>query len=170
MKIKDIPGYEGRYAITERGDVFSHISQRRLVSSLNKSSGYLTVNLRKDGKQRLYRISQLVLLAFRGKRPTGLVGDHKDTVKTNDDLRNLRYVTHGINMHNFKRKSKHGFRGISLHAGDLKNPWRAQIQYGKKRWISGYLSSPKEAAMAYDVKALEFFGVEAMTNKSLGFL
>ena len=167
---KPIPGYENRYSINKHGDVFSHLSERLLTRSLNKSSGYFTVNLLRQGNQRLYRISQLVLLAFKGRRPVGLLGDHRNVTKTDDRLSNLRYVTHSSNMHNFVRKSRYGFRGVQLHKGNLARPWRAQLQINNRHLIGPYVASVEEAAELYDRWAIKHFGPTAITNRKLGKL
>jgi len=43
--MKDIPGYEGRYAATEDGRVWSHISGKFLRPARAKRSGHFMVSL-----------------------------------------------------------------------------------------------------------------------------
>jgi hypothetical protein len=43
--MKDIPGFEGRYAITSCGKVWSHLTKRFLVQRKDKD-GYLRISLR----------------------------------------------------------------------------------------------------------------------------
>ena len=45
--MKDIKGYEGLYAITEDGRVWSYITKRYL-KQMNDKDGYLQVNLYKN--------------------------------------------------------------------------------------------------------------------------
>ena len=49
--MKDIIGYEGKYAITEGGNVWSYQSKRFLATSTHRN-GYLKVSLWKDNKQK----------------------------------------------------------------------------------------------------------------------
>ena len=60
--------------------------------------GYRTVRLSKDGRQRLLKVHCLVLLAFVGKRPTGLQGRHLNDDKENNRLSNLGWGTTSQNM------------------------------------------------------------------------
>lgn len=54
-----------------------------------------------DSKAYMY-VHSLVLLAFKGERPTGYHTDHKDGDRLNNTLSNLRYVTRSENMRNRK--------------------------------------------------------------------
>lgn len=65
--MKDIKGYEGRYAITSCGRVWSHISQRFLKPAEwgRKGSGYKRVTLTNaNGEQKHHLIHRLVAEAY----------------------------------------------------------------------------------------------------------
>lgn len=55
--------------------------------------GYPTVNLSKNNKSKTHRIHILVLTAFRGPCPKGLVSCHLDDIKTNIKSSNLVWGT-----------------------------------------------------------------------------
>ena len=57
--MKDIPGYEGLYAATEDGRIWSYRSKKFLKPSKDRYS-YLYVNLYKDGVRKTYRIHRLI--------------------------------------------------------------------------------------------------------------
>ena len=57
--MKDIVGYEGLYAITSCGKVWSYKSKKFLKPSDN-GHGYSFVRLCKDGKVKNYKIHRLV--------------------------------------------------------------------------------------------------------------
>lgn len=92
MKMVDIKGFEGRYAVTEDGQVWSYKSNRFLSPYLNQR-GYLLVDLCGDGFRKQYRVHRLVAEAFI-PNPLGLeTVNHKDEVKTNNHVDNLEWMT-----------------------------------------------------------------------------
>jgi HNH endonuclease len=70
--------------------------------------GHLAVNLHRDGRKFRRSIHRLVLEAFVGPRPPGLVCCHWDGDPANNRLENLRWDTHQSNMDDMLR---HGTRG-----------------------------------------------------------
>ena len=59
MILKDIKGFEGLYAITEDGRVWSYLSNKWLKLEIS-SIGYYRVQLRKDGRTYRFLIHRLV--------------------------------------------------------------------------------------------------------------
>lgn len=55
-----------------------------------------------DASKAYMYVHSLVLLAFKGERPTGYHTDHKDGDRLNNVLSNLHYVTRSENMRNRK--------------------------------------------------------------------
>lgn len=89
--MKDIEGYEGRYAVTEDGRVWSYLSNKFLSPSI--SGGYLRVMLYKDNSSKGYYIHRLVAQAYLDN-PLGLeTVNHKDEDKSNNCVENLEWMT-----------------------------------------------------------------------------
>tara|TARA_R100000664_G_C2694378_1_gene97202 strand:+ start:116 stop:706 length:591 start_codon:yes stop_codon:yes gene_type:complete len=114
--------------------------------------------LRKDGYKRMttLKIHHLVL----GKPPKGKVVDHRNHNGLDNRKDNLRVITQSQNLLN-RRSSKNSsskHRGVSWRK--TKNKWRAQIKFNKKPIHIGYFTCEKEAARAYNKKALELWGDE----------
>lgn len=107
---KPVVGYEGLYEVSDLGRVQSldrittgkrnrRIRGRMLSLSVAKDGGYHVVNLWKDNRLRVRRVSVLVLEAFVGPRPEGMVARHwPDRDPTNNRLENLRWGTQSENM------------------------------------------------------------------------
>lgn len=99
---RDVPNYEGRYRVSDRGRVKSVLNRRSLpggiLSPYRKKESYLRVVLRKNGDDKEFPIHQLVWFAFMGPIPKGLEINHKDGVKGNNLLPNLEVVTHAENI------------------------------------------------------------------------
>lgn len=92
-----IPGYEGHYYINPTGEVYSLPTKRRgwlkrLKAGLN-SSGYMAVNLCKDGKAKLTPVHTCLLITFKGTRPENCVCRHLDGDRLNNRLENLCWGT-----------------------------------------------------------------------------
>lgn len=95
--MKDITGYNGLYAITSCGKVWSYKRKKFLKPMLQKT-GYVTVSLCKDGKATLFYLHRLVAEAYI-PNPEGLPQvNHKDEDKTHNYSSNLEWCTAGYNM------------------------------------------------------------------------
>lgn len=100
-----IPGYEGLYAISESGDVWSNKSHKYLKPGIDKD-GYRMVTLYRDTKPKRMRIHRLVLLTYKGEAPEGRpLGLHRDGDVTNNRVSNLRW---GDNSENMRDRVTHG--------------------------------------------------------------
>ena len=92
--MKDIDNYEGRYAITEDGQVWSYKSNKFLKQQKDKD-GYLKVSLCKEGKYKQFFIHRLVAIAFIPNIDNKPTVDHIDGDKTNNTISNLCWATYG---------------------------------------------------------------------------
>lgn len=100
--IKPVVGYEGLYSVTHDGKVYSHISNKWLRPGLN-GDGYPTVVLRKNKKPRTIAVHRLVAMAFIENPENKSHVNHIDGDKTNNDYRNLEWVTPSENvLHAYK--------------------------------------------------------------------
>ena len=95
MKIKDIRGYEGRYGITEIGEVWSY--KRNMWLKPIPSRGYLRVAFYEGSKQYKFLIHRLVWETYCGPVPEGMTIDHIDANKLNNNISNLQLLTRGDN-------------------------------------------------------------------------
>ena len=167
IELKDIPGYEGRYAANTNGQIFS-VRYPKILKGGKNRGGYLQVRLRgNNGHQSTCRVHRLVMLAFVGPLKRGYEVDHKNRIRTDNRLGNLRYCNISRGRQNRIDESVSGYRGVHFHDGNLKRPWRSKITVrGVQKW-SGYFLFPKQAAKIYDRMAVLYFGKNALTNASL---
>lgn len=101
---RPIPGYEGRYEVSDEGRVYSLLTNKFLKPI--ESGGYHMVALY-NGGQRLVRINRLVLMVFIGDAPSGMISCHNDGDSTNNRLSNLRWDTYSSNLHDAVRHGNH---------------------------------------------------------------
>ena len=89
-----IPGFEGRYEVSDAGEVRSLI-KGKLLRPGRKTGGYLSVVLGREAGS--YDVHVLVLLAFRGPKPTKAVGRHLNHQSHDNQLSNLEWSTYRQN-------------------------------------------------------------------------
>jgi hypothetical protein len=111
MKHKDIVGYNGYYTIFEDGSIISNdrfcnsrwgkrrVKRKKLKPKIS-TEGYLSVALCLDGKRKDWHIHRLLALHFLPNPDKSKQVDHLDGNKLNNDLSNLKFVTHGENRLN----------------------------------------------------------------------
>ena len=103
--MKDIIGYEGLYAVTSCGKIWSYRSKIFLKPQVNKD-GYLRVGLWKNGEVKKYLIHRLVAEAYI-PNPEGLPQvNHKDENKENNCLQNLEWCDPKYNINYGTRNDK----------------------------------------------------------------
>lgn len=88
--MKDVKGYEGLYAITSCGKVWSYKNKKFLKPGIYKK-GYLYVNLWKDGGFKTKQIHRLVAEAYIPNPDNLPQVNHKDENKANNCLQNLEW-------------------------------------------------------------------------------
>lgn len=119
-----IPGWEGKYEVSDAGNVRGLLGTRGGVletPALKKrtvgNNGYLVVSLSKGGKSRAVTVHKLVTLAFIGERPEGMEVLHKDGNRLNVSIENLVYGSSGQNSadmvgHGTRKKLGIGYSSV----------------------------------------------------------
>lgn len=92
---KDIKGYEGLYLVSNLGDVYSCLSNKKLKPG--SDNGYLKVNLCKNNKVKQFTVHRLVALAFLPNENNYPCVNHKDENPSNNNVNNLEWCTYKYN-------------------------------------------------------------------------
>ena len=103
--MRDIKGYEGQYAVTSCGKVWSHKKQKFIAQSDN-GSGYLYVCLSKNSIVKHYYVHRLVAEAYISNPDKLPQVNHKDECKTNNCISNLEWCTNIYNQEYGTRKTR----------------------------------------------------------------
>jgi hypothetical protein len=161
---KEIQLTKGYVALIDDDD-YEKVSNYSWMALVLKNNLYAVSRTKKESSKnrKIFRMHQLIL---------GTIGkqaciDHINHNGLDNRKENLRVCTIAQNCSNaiHKENNKFGYKGVCLLGGHHKNkPFRAQIVYQRKHYYLGNFSTIKEAAMAYDKKALEFFGEFACIN------
>ena len=102
---KDIQGYEGKYQISNLGNVYSLITNKILKPRLTLD-GYYQVDLYKNGVKKHLYVHRLVAQSFLDNPKNYKIVNHKDENSTNNIVSNLEWCnsTYNNNYGNCKRK------------------------------------------------------------------
>ena len=150
--MRDVVGYEGKYAVDEDGIVWSlnynRTGKKRALKAALNSHGYLVVCFYKNGKK-MKSVHRLVAEAYLPNYSEDLQVDHIDNMRTNNCLGNLRMVTCQQNQFNRPK-----VKGYSWHKN--KNKWMARIDLNGKKHHLGYFNNEDDARQAY-LKAKEIY-------------
>lgn len=152
MKVINIIGYEGLYAVSDDGRFFSLKTGNEISPSLNEQ-GYLFAKLSKDGHSSPVYVHKAVFYSFnhyrRLTRTDDLVIDHIDGDKTNNHLDNLRRVTTRENT----SRAKVGRYSRGVRFFQHLNKYGAEIGINGERYYLGTFCTEQDASDAYQ-KAL----------------
>lgn len=138
-----------------------HYSNARLLSqpagTLNKTTGYVLIGVPGFGQIGAHRLAWIYVY---GLTIGGAEIDHRDTVRSNNAIGNLRLATSTQQKQNRGAQSNNrvGLKGAYFHASRKGMQWRSQIKVGKRLIFLGYFRTAEEAHEAYGRAAIEHFG------------
>jgi hypothetical protein len=148
---KNIPKWEGIYQVSNAGRVKSlprkWSPRESILSPAVSHDGYLKVDLKANGKREQVEINRLVALSFldRNYVTKGLVCDHIDRDRQNNNLSNLRVVTHRENSQN--RRTSKDLIGACKRSTSKR--WTSSIYINGKQRHIGDFDTAEEASSAY---------------------
>lgn len=166
---KDIPGYEGKYQISNKGRVkslprdeqFCKRPKEVILKTFVCGSGYQEVILRNKGKRKPKLIHRMVAEAFVPNHANKEEVNHKDGDKFNNVHTNLEWVTPKENIrHSYDvlPRKKNGKKVVCIETGEvfdslkeaadkygLQLPLIWKCCNGKQKTTGGYRWGYKEA-------------------------
>lgn len=151
MKIVNVLGYEGLYAVTDEGDIYS-LKRGEVMKQRINNAGYFEIVLCKCGIKKTYRVHQVVYNSFHGKEYDDLVIDHINSIKTDNRLDNLRKITNRENS----SRSKTNRYGRGVRYFKRIKRFGAEISISKTRYYLGTFQTQEEAKNAYEKALLDW--------------
>lgn len=152
--MKDIPGFEGIYAATSCGKIWSHRNQKFLKPFITKK-GYCLICLCVNHRKKTYKLHRLIAMTYLDN-PLGLSEvNHKDECKTHNNIQNLEYCdkvynnNYGTRNERIKKANSKAVRCIET--GEV---FESQTEAGKQLGIpassiSSYLKGRLKTAGGY---------------------
>jgi hypothetical protein len=149
-----VPGFEGRYDVSNLGRVRSWLlgAGPRILRASPNRNGYPQLTLCLDGQRSTPGVHKLVALAFLGPRPEGREVRHLDGNRLNSALVNLTYGTkaensqdsigHGTHVNAGKTHCKHGHAYDEANTRVDSRGWRwcrtchREAERVARRWAS----------------------------------
>jgi hypothetical protein len=109
-----------------------------------------------------YGAGRLAWLWMTGRWPEKEI-DHENRVRGDNRWTNLREATRSTNCINkmFHRQNRHGFRGLKIQTNGR---YQAVLTVGQVEYYCGTYGTKEEAAMAYDIAAIQHHGEFAVLN------
>ena len=158
---KAIPGYEGLYEVSNLGRVKSldrwrkngqdtgYLQKGKVMKLTKDKRGYYHINLWKKNIRKLFRVHQLVAMAFLNHIPKGfkIEVDHINNDKSDNRIDNLQLISHRENSTKDLRKGTSKYVGVSWHS--QKGKWRANIRIKGRLKEIGHFTNELDAAQAY---------------------
>lgn len=115
--------------------------------------GYVRITITHKSLMRRYMAHRLAWLYTHGEWPKKQI-DHRDGVRSNNSLANLREASRAQNAANAKVRNKNGFKGVAFHkARTSRRKFAAVIKIGTKQKTLGYFVTAKEAHDCYVASA-----------------
>ena len=126
-------------------------------------SGYCLIQI--NGKR--YYAHRLAFIYMTDQYPDEI--DHINQTKDDNRWCNLRKCTTSQNHANISinKNNTSGYKGVCWHKWNKK--WCAQIRINRKKYHIGYFACKHEAARAYNITAMDYFGDFAYLNKIFDF-
>lgn len=97
IELRDIPGFEGRYAATSCGKIWSY-KYKKFLQPCGEENNYQIVMLWDNGKGRCFYVHRLVAMAWLPNPDNLPEVNHIDEHKDNNRLSNLEWCTKEYNL------------------------------------------------------------------------
>lgn len=146
-----IRGYEGIYKISNKARIMSlkrkGVCSNRILKYGKDSNGYYCVSLSSKTSAKYHLVHRLLYSHFIGDLVNGLVIDHIDNNRSNNNLDNLQQVTARVNTTKDRRGDTSKYLGVSWCR--VKEKWRTTMRFDDKNHHIGYNDNELNAYISY---------------------
>ena len=158
MNLVPIKDYEGYYSFDlNTNQIYGHYRKKYKKPYLN-NTGYYQIQLWKNSKEKHFVLHRLIYEAYNGEIPEGMIIDHFDNNKQNNNIENLRLATNSENQCNHKVRKDNlstGYKNIYKTKG---NTYRVQIRKNNKVVYNKTFKTLKQAITNRDIQLVLIHG------------
>ena len=129
------------------------------VKAFGLLNGYLRVILGSGNKRVNYLVHNVIAVCYLGEKPQGYQTDHINSIRTDNRLENLQYITQQQNAQKRKTINGRNVKGYYLHKD---GKYRAHITVDNKKFCLGYFHTEEEARQAYIDAKLKYHNVNLL--------
>jgi len=151
---KLIPLTQGKFAIVDADD-YDWLNKYKWCAAKIKHTYYAT----RKKKHKMLSMHRLILDA-----PPNLLVDHINHNGLDNRRKKLRLCSNFQNLLNRGPNHNSSSKYKGVYWEKAKKKFRARITLNRKSYHLGFFDDEIEAAIAYDIKAMEFFGEFAYLN------
>ena len=125
-------------------------------TAFSLSYGYPRVFISSKKNHKLHLVHNVIALCYLGEKPQGCQTDHINSIRTDNRVENLQYITPQQNIQ--KRKTKDG-RNIKGYTLNKYGTYKARINVDNKEFYLGSYDTEEEARKAYIDAKLKYHNI-----------
>jgi hypothetical protein len=123
--------------------------------TLSRGYPYIMISSKKN-KRVNYLVHNVITLCYFGEKPQGYQTDHINSIRTDNRVENLQYITQQQNTQNRKTMNGRNVKGYSLNKN---GKYRARIIVDYKKFNLGTYDTEEEARQAYTDAKLKYHNI-----------
>ena len=158
----DVIGYEGIYKINKEGDIWS--CKRKRLLKIRICKGYKRIQLRKNNTRNEYFIHRLIAINFIPNPDNLPFIDHRNRIKTDNRIENLRWVTKCENCQNVTKNKNNtsGYKNICIKINNKYENWCIEINYNNNTYQKKFSKTKYTLEEVVDFRNQKYieFGLE----------
>jgi DNA-dependent RNA polymerase auxiliary subunit epsilon len=155
----EIPLSQGFVALIDDED-YELVSKYKWHITTGKRAIYVTASTWVNKKQVNIIMHRLIMNC-----PKGMEVDHINHEGLDNTRKNLRICTKSENQMNMNSNKNTTSKYKGIYWNKFSKSWLARIMLNQKSYNLGYFKCEEDAAIAYNKKAVEFFGEFAKLNE-----
>ena len=161
--MKEIQLTQGKVALVDDAD-YEYLNQWKWHANKNGNKFYASRSITvSQGKQKTISMHRVITKNINPKMHT----DHLNGNGLDNRKINLRICTNSQNAMNQSKQINNtsGYKGVSYYKNSINKKWMATIKINNIKIYLGLFTNPKDAAIAYNAAANNFFGEFAKLNE-----